>query len=80
MKQTEFDEMQTTEVNQTFLHPCTFAELGSYSWSRDTDLIMVPGASQELLDLLVDILYGGGEETKLYSSIVKELRSWGARS
>ena len=41
---------------------------------------MVPGASQELLDLLVDILYGGGEETKLYSSIVIQRFSYLAQA
>ena len=37
--------------------------------SGDTDLIMVPGADQELLELLEDIVYGGGDNTKLYSSV-----------
>ena len=40
--------------------------------SGDTDVILVPGASQELLELLVDIVYGGGENTKLYSSVAIE--------
>ena len=40
--------------------------------SGDTDLIMVPGAPQELLELLKDMVYAGGENTKFYSSTTIE--------